>query len=222
MTLLPMKMPEINFDKEIAKLKLEELEQSIRKHTFKKGTIISKPGDRGNVYIVNSGRVELYEIAENGKKFIYSVLKRGRIFGDFDLNIAPIFCAEVIDEAVISVMKTKVFMELLLKEPQLLLKIFKYFFIRLLVVQKKAASIATDDVMSRLVKLLIQLGRPIEVSLEGQYMTDKYTHEQLSQMLGVSRQTITTTISELQKKGLLKRKKKTFVFDKEKLLKMAA
>ena len=59
------------------------------------------------------------------------------------------------------------------------------------------------------------MGRPDDALSE--LVTDKFTHEQISQMLGVSRQTITTMISALQKKGIIRRKKKTFIFNQSKL-----
>ncbi|MDO8610530.1 MAG: Crp/Fnr family transcriptional regulator [bacterium] len=218
---LDFKNQEVDFFKEISSDSLSVLKSIIAFKKYIKGSIVIKPGERGFIYVVNSGRVELYNISDSGKKFIFSILKKGRIFGDFDLEIGPILYAKTIEDSTIGLIKTKTFLELLIKEPQLLLKLFKYFYLRLLIMQKKALSLASDDVLKSLVKLLIQISHRNESRLDQvEHITDKYTHEQLSQMLGVSRQTVTTIISGLQKKGLLKRKKKTFIFKKEDLEKI--
>lgn len=207
--------------KELSPGKIEELKLLFTTKKYKKRTLITEPGERGKVYVVKSGRIELYEDFPNGKKFIFSILEHGRIFGDFDLDIAPTVYAKAIDDSEVCEISTKAFIILMLSEPKLLLKLFKYFFARLLIFQKKAASFASDDVFHRLVKLLLFLGQPQETAKFTEMITDKFTHEQLSQMLGVSRQTVTTMLSSLQKKGVIKRKKKSFLFDREKLKKLS-
>lgn len=208
---------DIDIYKDLAALITPEMKQMFSFRKFNKDTIVSKPGDRGLVYILRSGRVALFEISTTGKKFIYSILKKGRIFGDYDICVPPTFYAQVLEDVELVEIKTKDFMSILMKEPTLLLKLFEYFYVRLLISQKKSVSLATEDVFHRLINLLIQLGKPHESETRGELITDKYTHEQLSDMLGVSRQTITTMISNLQKKEIIKRKKKTFVFNKVKL-----
>ena len=207
----------VDIFKEMSPEKIEALKKLFTSNKYRKGVILTKPGERGKVFIVKSGRIELYENFTNGKRFIYSILGRGRIFGDFDFEIPPVVYTRTIEDSEICEINSKVFMTFLLNEPKLLLKLFQYFYIRLLIIQKKIASSATEDVFHRLVKLLLSLGRPHETAKFSQMITDKFTHEQISQMLGVSRQTVTTMLGILQKKGLIQKRKKSFMYDKEKL-----
>jgi len=48
-------------------------------------------------------------------------------------------------------------------------------------------------------------------------ISEKFTHEELAQMLGISRQTVTTLINQLEKKGLISRKGKSIQFDPSRL-----
>ncbi len=208
---------DINVYKECDEKGLAELRKVSEMKTFKKNEVVCKPGDRGMIYIVNKGRVELYVLSDGGEKFILTVLKKGNIFGDFGIDVSSIVFCSAMEPVELETVKTEKFSQMLMEEPKLLFKLFKYFYVRLLSLQVRTISLATDDVMGRLTKLLIQLAKPIDSSSSGLFATDKYTHEQLSQMLGVSRQTITMTLNDLDRRGFLKRKKKTFIFRKEKL-----
>lgn len=86
----------------------------------------------------------------------------------------------------------------------------KQLFNRLLVVEKRMSSVASDNAFHRFIKLLLSLGK--EKSENIMEVTDKFTHEELAQMLGISRQTVTTLINKLEKKGLIKRTQKTLQF----------
>ncbi|KKP29936.1 MAG: hypothetical protein UR15_C0008G0014 [Parcubacteria group bacterium GW2011_GWA2_31_28] len=201
--------------------KLNKIDQLFDLKQYKKHTVLFKPGDSRKVYIVKSGRVELYRITEEGRKFIVDVLKKGGIFGDFDLKFPTEIYAETIEETVIFSTSTDKFIDLL-KDPALSVKLFKFIFNKLILIEKKMTSLATDNVFRKFLKLIVYLGKNDELLSIEHSMTDRYTHEQLSQMLGVSRQTITTLINDLENKGFLQRKKKRFIYDKDKLQKLIA
>lgn len=206
-----------DFCKELSETTLNVIDKLTLKKHFKKLDIITKPGDKGNVYIIVKGRVKVYEL-NNRNKFIHSILGKGEIFGDFGFDISSHVYIEAIDNAEVHIVKTKQFIDIINQDSKLLLKIFEHFYIKLLITQEKVIFNAHNTISTRLIKLLVQLSKPIN-TFSTEYITEKFTHNELSQMLGVSRQTITMTINNLKRNGLLKNKKKSFIFDKEQLVK---
>lgn len=113
-------------------------------------------------------------------------------------------------------MKKDDFFQLISKEPQLAEKMMKHLFNRLASIENKVASLATDTVPKRLIKLLLNLGNDAYSEAE-KVITDKFTHEQLAQMLGIARQTVTTLINSLEKQKVISREGKRFVYRRSRL-----
>ena len=80
------------------------------------------------------------------------------------------------------------------------------------------SSVATDNAFGRIVKLLLSLGK--KKSQDSMEISEKFTHEELSQMLGISRQTVSTIINQLERKGLIIRMQKTLQFIPSQLKKL--
>ncbi len=195
---------------------LDAIKGMFKEVSFSKHNLIFKPTDKGRVFIVKEGRIELYRKARNDQKFIIDVLKRNGIFGDLNLSKTSEIFAESMENSMCYVCATKDFFSLL-AYPALAEKLFAYVFKRLVTIEDKLTSLATEDVLRRFLRLIIYLEKTSELQSIQSSMTDKYTHEQLSQMLGVSRQTITMLINELEDKGVIQRKKKKFAYQKNKL-----
>ncbi len=203
------------------KKQLAKIESFFLVKEYKGGEVILKPEDKGRIFLVKKGRVELYQISDDGKKFITEIIGPGNIFGDVDNDVTSERFVEAVDGCVVCSIDENKFALVLDKFPSLSNKLLQQVSHRLVLAHKKAASLATDDVLRRFIKLMITLGRRRNESPKPhQMITDKYTHEHLAQMIGVSRQTITTIINKLEKRGLIKRVKKKFVFNKSQLEKL--
>lgn len=188
---------------------------------FRKGRFISEPGDTGHVFVVNRGRVALYRINEAGRKFTHAILTEGEVFGDFGTGPLP-FYARALEECALTVIDTARFTALFAQAPPGLLSLFRYYLTRLSCCERRTASIATDESVPRVVKLLLDLGRPTSLLSPNRWVTDPWTHQQLSEMLGLSRQRVTMVLSTLQQRGFLKRRRKAFAFDQDRLLSLLA
>ncbi len=200
------------------KKQLAKIESFFLCKEYKPGEVILKPGDKGRVFFVKKGRVELYQISDDGKKFITEILGPCNIFGDTNSGLTSERFVEAVDNCIVYSIDNEKFDLVLDKSPSISRKLFRQVSHRLALAHQKAASLANDDVLRRFIKLLISLGRRRSESPKlHQMITDKYTHEHLAQMIGVSRQTVTTIINELEKKSLVKRVKKKFIFNKSRL-----
>lgn len=206
---------QLDLFKGLAKDKLHKIESLFAMKEYGKKEVIFEPGDKDKVFLVKTGQVELYQLTPAGKKTIIERLRPGSLFGDLGSEgSSEVFVEATIDSYVCS-LKRDNFFALIAQHPDLSEKLMKQLFNRLLLVEKRMSSVAADNAFQRLVKLLLSLGR--QKSENYMEISDKFTHEELAQMLGISRQTVTTLINQLEKKGLIKRSQKMLQFDPSQL-----
>lgn len=62
--------------------KMKTIDELFFMKEYCQGETIFEPGETDRVYIVKTGKVEIYKITEDGKKFIIDILKKGSLFGD--------------------------------------------------------------------------------------------------------------------------------------------
>lgn len=209
---------QLDLFKGLAKEKLKRVESFFSMRQYCKKEVIFEPGDKDKVFIVKTGQVELYQLNVQGKKVIIERLQPGSIFGDLGTEQeSEIFVEATTDSYVCSLSKDK-FFSLVSQYSELSEKLMKQLFNRLLLVEKRMSSVATDNAFQRFVKLLLSLGK--KKSQDSMEVSEKFTHEELSQMLGISRQTVSTIINQLEKKGLIKRTQKTLQFTPSQLKKL--
>lgn len=206
----------INISKELSNTDLNSVDKFNSIKHYKKSDIISNPDDKGKVYFIIHGRVKEY-VSDKNSTYILSILRKGEIFGDFGIDMLPKLYVEALDNATIRILKTEQFNDMVTQDSKLLKNLFEYVYMKLQSTQEKLISSTHDTVAVKLIKLLIQLSKPICIS-SNDFITEKFTHNELAQMLGVSRQTITVTINKLVKTGLLKKINRVYIFEKHKLI----
>jgi CRP-like cAMP-binding protein len=166
------------------------------------GKIMYMPGDRGeNVYMINSGRVQLYRISLSGQKLVIATLGPADTFGEMSIigkGIHNTF-AETIDECLLCVMDRNDVLRLIREHPQVAIRIIQVMGSRLTQLESNLESFAFEDVPTRLAGLLLrsaeEQGRSAEVV--------GFSHQELGEMLGSYRETITLTLNEFKTKGFV-------------------
>lgn len=203
-------LQQLNLFKSLPKDKLKQVEGLFNMKHYCKKEVIFEPGDHDKVFIVKTGDVELYRLNATGKKVIIERLRPGSFFGDLGTQ-GPIdlFVEATSDSYVCSLNRDK-FFYLVSQYPDLSQKLMKQLFERLMHVEKRMSSIAIDNVLQRFIQLLLSLGK--EKTADIVEIPDKLTHEEIAQMLGTSRQTITKLMNDFERKGVIKRAKKSLQF----------
>lgn len=211
---------QLDLFKGLAREKLLKIESLFSMREYCKREVIFEPGDKNKVFLVKTGQVELYQLTLSGKKVIIERLLPGSLFGDLGTGgEIELFVEATVDSYVCSLDKDK-FFSLVSRYPELSEKLMKQLFHRLLQVEKRMSSVASDNAFGRIVKLFLNLGKEKENNI--MEISEKYTHEEISQMLGISRQTVTTIINQLEKKGLIRRSRKTLQFTPSQLEQLTA
>jgi CRP-like cAMP-binding protein len=181
---------------------LAEMDRQITMATCNPGKIFYMPEDSGEVlFLLKKGRVQLYRLSPNGKKLIVATLGPGAIFGEMSLvgqGMHNTF-AESVDECLLCVMSRADVERLMREKPQVAFRFVEALGDRVTQLESSLEEIAFKSIPARLASLLLRLDKE-----QGQHNAVKgYTHQDLGEMLGTYRETITQTLNDFKSEGLI-------------------
>src|SRR5215471_8904346 len=164
------------------------------------GRIFYSPNEHGEVvFILKKGQVELYRMSEEGRKLVIGTLGAGTVFGEMALTGLRMYdaFAEATEEALICILNRGDAEKLLTSKPKVAMRLVDLLGRRLRETEERLEQTLFHDVPSRLAALLLRLHR------ETRSDVIEMTHEELSEHLGVYRETVTAALNNLRKDDLI-------------------
>jgi len=183
---------------------------------FAKGQLIVHQSSPGNTfYIVISGHVKVALLHDDGKEIVLSLLSEGNFFGELSLLDNDPRSASVIaaEDATLFILTRKQFYQLITSNHGILEKVIKEICTRLRRADEKINSLAFLDVYGRTLMALQQLAHDQGIKTRnGIEIVNAPTHQELSCMVGASREAITRIIKLLlENKNLVSYKRRKVV-----------
>lgn len=172
-----------------------------------RGEFIYMPGDRAeSVYFVKQGRLKLSVLSESGKEIAIDIIQPGEIFGEFALvDESPRSnMAQALDDMLIWVFPKREFTQLLTSEPKIALSYIRLVGDRRRRMEKKLSDITSKAVSARVCELLHELSTgaaEIETAISD-YLVP-LTHHDVASLIGAARQTTTTVLNDLERRGII-------------------
>ena len=172
-----------------------------------RGEFIYIAGDRADfVYILKRGRVKLSVLAETGREIAIDIIQPGEIFGEFALVDESLRSnmVQALDEVLMWVFSKHDFTKLLTTQPKLALSYIKLVGDRRRRMEKKLSDITSKAVSARICELLHELST---MSNDVQTVPNDYlvplTHQDVASLIGAARQTTTTVLNDLERRGII-------------------
>jgi CRP-like cAMP-binding protein len=191
----------------VAMAALEDLARRLQVRTRPAETIIVAHEDPGDaMFILVSGRAKVALFGDNGRELTLSELRPGDFFGEMSLLDDRPRSANVvaIDDVTMLVLTREAFTDHLKGHPQTALNMLGELTRRLRLADETIASLALHDVESRLVRTLERLAREDGESTEaGLVLRRRPTQQDLANMVGSCRETISRTFTSMVRRGLL-------------------
>lgn len=191
----------IDIFQDLSENELAEMDRQLTMSSCTPGKIFYMPEDTGEVlFLLKKGRVQLYRISPNGKKLVVATLGPGTIFGEMSLvgqGMHNTF-AEAIDDCMLCVMSRADVERLMRDKPQVALRFVEALGTRVTGLEERLEEIAFKSIPARLASLLLRLADE-----QGDQDVEGYTHQDLAEMLGTYRETITQTLNDFKNSGLL-------------------
>ncbi len=169
--------------------------------------VIFLPGDPGtSVFFVNGGRVKISRVTRDGKELTLAYRGPGEIFGELCLvDGGPrAEMAEAMENALVSEIPRAEFERLLETHPRMGLRLVKTLCERRRELENTVEKLVFHDVNAKLAELLLQLADDYGVDdARGTLVAVKITHQEMANLIGSTRETVSLTLSQFKRKKLI-------------------
>ncbi len=187
---------------------MEELNRVLMLATYKRGETLYEPNEKREVlFLLKTGRVELYRLSPEGRKLVIASIEPGTFFGEMALVGQGMYdaFAEAVEESTACVMTRSDVEHLLLVKPKVALRFLETVGQRLRDSEARLEEIAFKNARSRVASLLLRLYQ--EEDAVG------LSHQELADRLGFYRETVTNVLDQFKSDGLIEvgRRKVTIV-----------
>ena len=176
------------------------IEQQTEMRTCSKGQILYSQEDRAEVlFLLKRGRVQLYRLTPAGKRLDLAMLKPGTFFGEMPLvgeTLRHTF-AEAIEDALICVMSRNDIERLMRTRSEVALRMIEVLSRRLALCEARLEEMAYRSVPARIAAVLLRLSQ----GHNGEVVS--ITHQELGDMIGALRESVTKVLDDFQRDGLL-------------------
>jgi CRP-like cAMP-binding protein len=184
------------------------IERQIHYANYPAGHLFYSPGEQDDrLLIVRQGRVRLYKLSPEGRALTLFVLGPTAIFGETTLTEQwqhDCF-AESMTDCVVGVIGRAQLQEVLRSNSVVVLRFMDVISRRLREMERKLADIAFKSVPQRLATILLNLADCLnDVPEHAPPSVVRYTHQQLAEMIGSYRETVTKAIGEFREDGLIR------------------
>jgi CRP-like cAMP-binding protein len=186
---------------------LSQLLPNVKVGTFRPRQVIYLPGDRAQgVHFLSSGRIKISKVTRDGKELTLAYRTEGDFFGEPCLleggpreemaeAMDPSLTVEVDRELLDGMLRTN--------------GVASYRFTRALILRRKDLETRVEqlifkDVGAKLAELLLNLGLEHGIADQrGTVVGLKITHQEMANLIGSTRETVSLTLSQFKRKGLI-------------------
>ena len=186
---------------------IRTLAATSRVESFKRGDSIYLPQDRANeVLLLVSGRIKICHLTPEGKQSILVFIEPGEVFGElclFDYDFREEY-AEATENSRVIFLPRKFLSEYMDSHSHMMRAFSKLLGERRLRIEKRLRNLLFHSNRERLIFLLIELleqyGQEADGAVE---LKIKLSHQEMANIIGSTRETVTVVLGELQKEGIL-------------------
>jgi CRP/FNR family transcriptional regulator, cyclic AMP receptor protein len=160
------------------------------------------------LYFLKGGTIKIGYIDDEGKEVVKEIIREGEVFGQFTLernNLNGEFAKAYKADVSLCAFNVDDFEKLLKSKPNIGFHFTKQVGQKLRKFESRLLNLLNKDVKTRLVNFLIMLAREEAETTDSERVdiTNFLTHEDIAQLIGSSRQTVTTMLNELEAAGYI-------------------
>jgi CRP/FNR family cyclic AMP-dependent transcriptional regulator len=203
-------LSEVEVFQDLTDQEMADLAAHAPMRTAAAGTLLWAPHDPQKVlFIVKAGSVRIYRLSPEGRRLTLVVLGPGALFGEMELigqRMGEGF-AEALEPSVLCLMSEQDVRSMLLTDTRIATRIITSLGRRLAEVEQRLADTVLKTVPQRVAAVLCRLATaaPPEAGLFSQRAPQiRLTHEQLAELVGTTRETVTKLLGELRAAGLVR------------------
>ena len=190
---------------------------AVRKRVYEPGTTIFQEGDKGEaLYILAQGLVKLSKVDLGGHEKTLAILQPPEFFGEMALVGESTRSATVVtlNEVHAYLLFQDDFRKLISDYPVVSLNLTATLAARLRGMDDESQILSYKDAQGRVAYVLLRLYNGGVVELEEERALVRLTHQELANLAGTSRETVTRALKALEGEGVIEtRPKEVFITD---------
>ena len=176
-----------------------------------KGQIVYTQQPASSLYLIIEGKVKVSRISNDGQRTVLDVYRKDEFFGE------TVFLGkQLMPEEAVAMEHTKLMswslaavLDIMAREPKLGVGLLQLFAQRSVDLGDRVESFSIDNIARRLARSLIRFsGRLGEEREDGTVQMMPFTHEQLAQVVGTSREIVTHYMSQFRRQGYVRYSRK--------------
>ncbi len=216
---LPFQTSEALF-RQISAEEAVKIRDRLTEHRYSPGETIFYEGDPASaLFILETGLVKLISLSEAGEESILHILHPGEIFGELVvLEEKRPFSAVALTDVTVTRLGRKDLLDLLSSLPSLSRSFEHLLCARLFQVEKEFAGLLNAWAYHRLGRELLHLAGDLGVETDGGTLIPLHlTHEDLSNLIGTARETVTIQLQRFEEMGIIRRKGRQIIVNRPRL-----
>ena len=188
---------------------LNKIAERMIRRTYTKGQMILLEDDLGQTFfVIGEGSVKITRLSDEGREVILAMLGESDFFGEMSLldgagrsaNVVALEASEVLTLA------RNDFLEILQEYPKISISLLEELTQRIRKSDQQIESLSLSDVEQRIGITLIRLAEELGTIKHGTVKINDLPYQQdIANMAGTSRETVSRTFKLLEEKGLLVR-----------------
>ena len=188
---------------------LEKISNKMVSRSYDKGQMILLEESHGETFfVIKSGIVKVTRLSDDGREVILAILGESDFFGEMSLLDGEGRSANIVanENAIVLTLSRNDFLSCLESYPKIAIALLEELAIRLRKSDKHIASLSLSDSQHRIGITLTRLAEEIGTIKQGRVHIKKLPYQQdIANMAGTSRETVSRTIKLLEEKKLLLR-----------------
>ncbi len=174
---------------------------------YPKGGYIFSAGDSSDsVYVLQSGQIKVFQITAEGRHVILWFCFCGEVFGlaEAVYGGGRVLSAQACEDCTVLCVPRKEFNAYTETHGRAALVMMRVLACRARVLGDMLVNLVNDDVNTRITKLILRLSACYGIRTGNEvHLNIRMTHQEIADMVGSSRQTVTKILGQLQCNGLL-------------------
>lgn len=168
-----------------------------------------------SIYLIASGKVKILRYTSSGEELVKAILTKGELFGELAIfgekNRDDIAMA-IEDETILCQIGIDQVRDLMVKDKTFAQKFNHLVGARMKKLERRLDSMAFKDVKTRIIEFIHEFAEEKGVKKGTEvYIKSYLTHKDIADLVGTSRQTVTSTLNELKSKQKISFNRKSLI-----------
>jgi len=201
-------LDKIDILKDLPSEQLEFLSRYVQNKSYRRNTFIYHPGEPAeHLYFVVDGVVKTGTINDEGKEVIKNIFHPGEMFGELGLSgvaLRPDFASSLKNPVEVVRIPANIMKELIGKNPEVGLRMIEKLGERITRSERRLEQLIFDDARTRIIAFLHEQALKVGMKFGDETLVRHgFTHQDMANITGTSRQLVTIVLNELKKEDLI-------------------